>query len=171
MRDSPKRRPQRPQSEVILDSKMSAYSGNTGDQPGVYIYGFKSQTQNELSRNCNGHTNHMTSVNISPTHGMRSMQFNHRDFNQQRYPPKVNNSDQPLSPKGGNFGQTGYDNMHSMQNGKASPPIHFENGGFCSSPPDTAEENMNAAKKEKGAGYVYSDILTVLFFNRDNDFI
>lgn len=152
MRDSPKRRPQRPQSEVILDSKLSAYSGNLGDQPGVYIYGFKSQTQNELSKNCNGQNNHMTSMNISPTHSSRPVQFNARDSNQPRYSPKVNNSDQPLSPKGGNCTQTGYDNMHSLQNGKASPPIHFQNGGPSTNPLDNVNEVDGAAKKEKSGG-------------------
>ena len=162
MRDSPKRRPQRPQSEVILDSKLSAYSGNLGDQPGVYIYGFKSQTQNELSRNCNGQNNHMTSINISPTHTNRPVQFNQRDSFLQQYTPKVNNADRPMSPKGTNSLQTGYDNAHSLQNGNSSPPIHFQNGGTSSNPVDNVPEINGTPKKEKtGGGYVHFVFVTL----------
>ncbi|XP_045161115.2 tensin-1-like isoform X2 [Mercenaria mercenaria] len=155
LRDSPKRRPQRPQSEVILDSKLSVFSGGSIDQPGVYIYGFKSQTQNELSKNCNVHnSNQLSSVNISPQFSNRSMQNQHsRDANtQQRYSPKVNNSNHQYSPKGNNFTQTGYDNMNSLPNGKASPPIHYQNGSPSHNAVDSVNETSSSTKKEKGSG-------------------
>lgn len=157
LRDSPKRRPQRPQSEVILDSKLSLFSGGPVDQPGVYIYGFKSQTQNELSKNSGVHnSNQLSSVNISPKFSNRSMQNQaSRDTNtQQRFSPKVNNSHHQYSPKGKNFVQTGYDNMSHLQNGKASPPVHYQNGSPLHMASDHTEESPSASKKEKGSGYV-----------------
>lgn len=154
LRNSPKRRPQRPHSEVILDSKLSVFSGGSVDQPGVYIYGFKSQTQNELSKNCNmlNSTNPLPNVNISPNRSMQNQP--NRDFNtQQRYPPKVNNtnSSQQYSPKGNNLVQTGYDNMHSLQNGKS--PMQYQNGNHTHTAVETVgEPSSEKSNKEKGAG-------------------
>ncbi|XP_060595570.1 tensin-1-like isoform X2 [Ruditapes philippinarum] len=156
LRDSPKRRPQRPQSEVILDSKLSVFSGGGVDQPGVYIYGFKSQTQNELSKNCNVlNSNQLSNVNISPQFNNRSMQNpQSRETNttQQKYSPKVNNSNHQYSPKGSNFTQTGYDNMNSLQNGKSSPPMHYQNGSPSHNAVVDHGEESSSTKKEKGGG-------------------
>ncbi|XP_052760662.1 uncharacterized protein LOC128203321 isoform X1 [Mya arenaria] len=155
LRDSPKRRPQRPQSEVILDSKFSAFSGSNIDQPGVYIYGFKSHTQSELSRNSSTDQtsfthNSFSQVNISSGSPSKSMQHQQqRDVTHPRYSPKVENSDRCYSPKGGHFGQQASYDMHSLPNGKASPPIHFQNH---KSGEDVDGAVSSTSAKEKGKG-------------------
>ena len=136
-RDSPKRRPQRPQSEVFLDhSKMYGGSVAASDQPGVYIYGFKSQTDGQIAQNISFSPIKSQSPNISPTH-LRSMQQAQKQADARLR--------QSLSPKG-----TGYDNMQNMRNGKSSPPIHFQNGSPSQSsgmvPTESPESSPSKSK-------------------------
>ena len=135
-RDSPKRRQQRPQSEVFLDhSKMYGGSVATSDQPGVYIYGFKSQTDGQISQNMSFSPIKSQSPNISPTH-LRSMQQAQKQADARLR--------QNLSPKG-----SGYDNMQNMKNGKCSSPIHFQNGSPSQSSgmvPGSAESSPSKSK-------------------------
>lgn len=140
LRDSPKRRPQRPQSEVFLDhSKMYGASLANADQPGVYIYGFKSQTDGQISQNVNFSPIKSQSSNISPTH-LQSMQQA-----KQQADSRLRHS---LSPKG-----TGYDNMQNMRNGKSSPPIHFQNGSPSQSSGMSAVDSAESSPvKSKTSG-------------------
>ena len=139
-RDSPKRRQQRPQSEVFLDhTKMYGGSVATSDQPGVYIYGFKSQTDGQISQNTSFSPIKSQSPNISPTH-LRSMQQAQKQADVRLR--------QSLSPK-----VTGYDNMQNMRNGKSSSPIHFQNGSPSQSSgmvPSNSPESSPSKSKTSG---------------------
>lgn len=139
-RDSPKRRPQRPQSEVFLDHhKMYGASTASPDQPGVYIYGFKSQTDGQISQNINFSPPKSQVPNISPTH-LQSMQQakQHADMRLRHN----------LSPKG-----TGYDNMQNLKNGKASPTISFQNGSPSqSSGTSVSDSPESSPAKSKTSG-------------------
>ena len=137
-RDSPKRRPQRPQSEVFLD-RGKGFAGLPGDQPGVYIYGYKSQTDGQISQNVNFSPVKSPPPNISPTH-LKSMQQaqQHADL-RLRY---------SLSPKG-----TGYDNMQNMKNGGKSSPVHLQNGSPSQSSGTSADESTEGSPvKTKSSG-------------------
>ncbi|KAH3817308.1 hypothetical protein DPMN_118841, partial [Dreissena polymorpha] len=154
LRDSPKRRPQRPRSEVIFDSKFTAISENGFDQTGVYIYGYKPHSdtfQNGSDQynfgQSNAHNTQRTSPHISP-HKM-PMQGNQQRETTVQYSVRKDNCDKACSsPKEGYSVHSGYDNMRSVTNGKVSSPLHFQNHttgepveGVCSTP-----------KKEKRSG-------------------
>ena len=177
LRDSPKRRPQRPQSEVILDSKLYN-AGISGDQPGVYIYGFKSHTQNQLSSHTQTSPDCPSkpgfSANFSNSKPMHQPSQNKTEMNikpgQQPYLSKGSNSNGSLySPKGSySLQKTSYDNMHSLQNGSSASTshIHFVNGSPNHTPNvnDVTGEDGNPTKaKEKGSGYVYLLFLAICY--------
>ena len=140
-RDSPKRRPQRPQSEVFLD-RGKVFGGALADQPGVYIYGYKSQTEGQISQNMNFSPVKLQTANISPTHLKSMQQAQHQADLRLRH---------SLSPKG-----TGYDNMQNMQNmknGKSSSPIHFQNGSPShTSGTSTGDSTESSPVKTKTSG-------------------